>query len=160
LQKISSVVNNSFPETSGSQTYIEIVKKMLAYSHSQKMVVTKADTANYTLAKSDEICSNFKVIYWTKHQKMITAAELKRVIFTSDYGTGKSTLLKAKAFEIVKEKKKKCSKIINTTDKLAVIFINFLDENVNLLHNQLKSDFESYEDFIHIIALDSVRSKF
>jgi hypothetical protein len=135
---------------------------MLADSHSQKMVITKADTATYTLAKCDLICSDIKVIYWTKQQKMINTTEPKRIIFTSDYGTGKSTLLKAKALQVLKEKKEKerRNRTINSDDKMTVIFANFVDGGINLLHNQLKYDFDSWNEFVHILALDSAQSKF
>ncbi len=130
---------------------------MLAYSHSQKMVITKADTARYTLAKCELICSDIKVIYWTKQQKMINTTEPKRIIFTSDYGTGKSTLLKAKALQVLKEKERKNN---NPHDKMTVIFANFVDGGINLLHNHLKHDFDSWNEFVCILALDSAQSKF
>jgi hypothetical protein len=76
-------------------TYQRLVEHVLAKMHQQKQVVTPTDVSNYTVEKSDRI---IEVFFLSKQQQAITSCDkLKRVIYISDFGTGKTTLLKLQA---------------------------------------------------------------
>ena len=56
------------------------------------------DLLKYTEQKTEEISSLLKRFFWTVPQYSILKDDSKkRVIFMSDFGTGKTSLLKAKA---------------------------------------------------------------
>ncbi len=126
----------------------------------EQMVVTPTDMANYTEAKCDKMCNNIKIIFWTKQQKIIHCNDsLKRIIFTSDYGTGKSTLLRAKVKELIEKKKNenykaKKEKNLKNSSEGKIFFFNFVEKNA-LLHKQLENDFGSFEEFFQPNALES-----
>ena len=66
--------------------------------HLQKQVVTPTDLANYTMNNADEMpVTRYQSILLTKKQLPIVRSQAKRLIFQSDYGTGKTVLLRAQA---------------------------------------------------------------
>jgi hypothetical protein len=62
---------------------------------------TKTDLANLTVeAAKKTFCKGF----WTRHQKDLIEKDPKRVLFTSNFGTGKTLLLKTKAEQLARQK--------------------------------------------------------
>jgi hypothetical protein len=45
-----------------------------------------------------------KKFFWTKHQRELIEKDHKRVLFTSNYGTGKTLVMKAKAMQLCKKR--------------------------------------------------------
>ena len=90
------------------------------------------DLLNYTVEKIERISSLEKNLFWTKPQfKILNDQSKKRIIFMSDFGTGKTTLIKTKAKQLLMEGKE-------------VIFISFEDSETNgdsLLFMALRSEF-------------------
>ena len=43
--------------------------------------------------------------FWTKHQRELIEGDPKRVLFTSNYGTGKTLVMKAKAMQLGRKRK-------------------------------------------------------
>jgi hypothetical protein len=77
------------------ETYQRLVEHVLVKMHEQKQVVTPTDVSNYTVEKCDRI---IEVLFLTKEQQAIAVCgNLKRIVFISDFGTGKTTLLKLQA---------------------------------------------------------------
>jgi hypothetical protein len=81
----------------------------------------------------------------------------KRVLFTSEFGTGKTTLLKAKAKQLGRERhlqhlKEKSKKIDPSSGK--IFFVVFVSQDA-LLTQSLKSEMEEFEDHVEIISLKS-----
>jgi hypothetical protein len=75
------------------------------YMFERKQVFSKTDVANYAAQKSERMyVVDNHIFFWTNHQKMLIDFNPKRVLFTSDFGTGKTTLLKAKAMQLGKER--------------------------------------------------------
>jgi hypothetical protein len=85
------------------------------FQHDQ--VFTNTDVAK----KSVEACENFflkdilfddskdsiqkrKKFFWTKTQRELIEKDHKRVLFTSNYGTGKTLVMKAKAMQLCKKR--------------------------------------------------------
>ncbi len=78
--------------------YQRLVRLVLGIMFNQMNVVTGTELAEYTVDKSNKICYDIEVIFLTKEQQTVFGNNsLKRVIFGSDYGTGKTTLLLVKA---------------------------------------------------------------
>jgi hypothetical protein len=62
---------------------------------------TKTDMSNLTVqAAKKPFCKGF----WTRHQKDLIEKDPKRVLFTSNFGTGKTLLLKTKAEQLGRQK--------------------------------------------------------
>ena len=64
--------------------------------HMCKQVTTPTDVANYTTGKADKMTSTpAEVFFLTVEQSALLYSPLTRVVMTSDYGTGKTTLMKS-----------------------------------------------------------------
>ena len=96
------------------------------------IIFLTGDLLKYTDDKIEKISSLKEKIFWTLPQFTILNDESKkRVIFMSDFGTGKTTLIKAKAKQLLNRGKK-------------VIIISFEDKGStadSLLMISLKSEF-------------------
>jgi len=96
------------------------------------IIFLTGDLLKYTDDKIEKISSLKEKIFWTLPQFTILNDESKkRVIFMSDFGTGKTTLIKAKTKQLLKEGKK-------------VVLISFEDKEStadSLLMTSLKSEF-------------------
>ena len=88
----------------------------------------------YTEEKMEKTASLAKRFFWTIPQfRILSDPSKKRVIFMSDFGTGKTSLLKAKAKMLVDQNKK-------------IIIISFEDKQSSqesMLTVQLKAEFPS-----------------
>jgi hypothetical protein len=84
---------------------------MYMFQHDQ--VFTRAAVAKHSIEACDRIFHKeilFDTIeenrtirekfFWTKHQKGLLEKDPKRVLFTSNYGTGKTLLIRAKAMQL------------------------------------------------------------
>ena len=72
--------------------------------HEAKIPITSSCVSKYTVEKADSSCQDlFSVIYWSNEQLPIAESKQKRIIFCSDYGTGKSILLQHHALKILRE---------------------------------------------------------
>jgi hypothetical protein len=70
-----------------------------------QQLFTKTNVANYTSETAEKMFEfDNKTFFWTKHQKALIGSSPKRVLFTSEFGTGKTTLLRAKAKQLNNEK--------------------------------------------------------
>jgi hypothetical protein len=91
-------------ENQDTSFYIKTVSFLLMYMFERKQVFSKTDVANYAAQTSERMyVVDNHIFFWTNHQKMLIDFKPKRVLFTSDFGTGKTTLLKAKAMQLGKE---------------------------------------------------------
>ena len=104
--------------------------------HLMKTVVTNTQLSDYTVEKSENMCSNFEeVIFLTKQQQSIINTKPRRVIFTSDFGTGKTLLLKTQAKQLAELKKHPDQP--NPGAKSKIVFVVFLEDGF-LLANDIK----------------------
>jgi hypothetical protein len=130
----------------------------MMYMFQREQLFTKTDLANYTTEAAEKMFEfDNKTFFWTKHQKALIDTSPKRVLFTSEFGTGKTTLLKAKAKQLGRERhlqhlKYKSKKTESSSGK--IFFIVFIGEDA-LLTQMLKSDMVGLEDHVEIISLTS-----
>jgi hypothetical protein len=128
------------------------------YMFQREQVFSKTDVANYTTQSSDNMFAlENQTFFWTKHQKTLIDLNPKRVIFTSEFGTGKTTLLKAKAKELGRERyfldlKNKSKKIGTSSGK--VFFLLFTGQE-GLLTQSLKWELKDLKEHLEILALTS-----
>jgi hypothetical protein len=106
----------------------------------QDQVFPMTDVASYTTQTADKMFeTENKAFFWTKHQKTLLDLDPKRVLFTSEFGTGKTTLLKAKAKKLSNEKQ--------------IFFVLFTDPD-GLLFQSITAEFED-QDNIKVVSLKS-----
>jgi hypothetical protein len=130
------------------------------YMFQREQIFSVTDVANYTKQTADtmNVVKN-QLFFWTNHQKTIIDSNQKRVLFTSAFGTGKTTLLKAKATQLGKERrlhhlKNKSKRIESSAGK--IFFVVFISGDA-LLTQSLKSEMEELKDHVEVV---SVTSKF
>ncbi len=121
-------------------------------------VFSKTDVANYTVETAEKInVVKNQLFFWTKHQKNVLESNKRRVIFTSEFGTGKTTLLKAKAKQLgwgrhLQQLKSKSKKMESTSGKIFVAV--FVGQDA-LLTQSLKSEMEELKNHVEVISLTS-----
>jgi hypothetical protein len=120
----------------------------------REQVFTTTDVANYTTQAAEKMFEfENKTFFWTKHQKALIDSSPRRVIFTSEFGTGKTTLLKAKAKQLGRETQlQKLKKLDPANGK--VYFVVFIGQDA-LLTQSLKSEMKDLEGHVEIISLSS-----
>jgi hypothetical protein len=122
----------------------------------REQVFSSTDVANYTVQTAEKLnVYNNDLFFWTYHQKNVVKTNTKRFILASEFGTGKTTLLKAKAKQLGRErhlKHLKPRKIYSASGK--IFFVVFVAHDA-LLAQSLKSEMEELKDHIEIISLTS-----
>ncbi len=132
-------------------SYIKKVQFLLMYMFKWDQVV-----ANYTVTAPGKNRKTENVtLFWTKPQKDLIDSKHKRVLFTSEYGTGKTTLLKAKAKQLShhihsQHLKSKAKQIGMSTGK--IFFVVFTGQDT-LLFQSLKSEMEELKHQVQILSL-------
>ncbi len=126
----------------------------MLYLLQTEQIFSKIDVANYTMKAAERMfVVDNRIVFWTNNQKYIS--DSKRVLFTSKLGTGKTTLLKAKTIELVKDRhfhdlKNKSKRIASSTGK--IFFVVFISEDA-LLTQSLKSEMEELKDHVEVLSL-------
>jgi hypothetical protein len=125
---------------------------MYLFQHGQDF--TPTDLANYTVKASD-IMYEEGGFFWTKHQWDLIQRDERRVLFVSEFGTGKTLLMKSKAKvladeidqlikeETIKKQTDGCLKQGNEGKASKCFFIVFTKEK-SILIQGLKKEFEAY----------------
>ena len=130
----------------------------MMYMFQREQLFTKTDLANYATEAAEKMFEfNNKTFFWTKHQKALIDSSPKRVLFTSEFGTGKTTLLKAKATQLGKERRiHHLKNKTNQNDSSAgqVLFVVFTGHEA-LLTQSLKLDLEELKEHVKIVSLTS-----
>jgi hypothetical protein len=130
------------------------------YMFQREQIFSVTGVSNYTKQTVDtmNVVKN-QLFFWTNHQKTIIDSNQKNVLFTSAFGTGKTTLLKAKATQLGKERclqhLKNKSRIIESSAG-KIFFVVFISGDA-LLTQSLKSEMEELKDHVEVV---SVTSKF
>jgi hypothetical protein len=128
------------------------------YMFQSDQVFSKTDVANYTEQAAERMYANDnKIFFWTNYQKTLIDKSPKRVLFTSEFGTGKTALLKAKAKQLGRERhlqqlKNKSKQIQSSSGK--IFFVVFTSQET-LLTLSLKSELEELKEHIEIMFLTS-----
>jgi hypothetical protein len=112
----------------------------MMYMFQFKQLYTKTDVANYTTQTAENMFDFEKrTFFWTKHQKALIDSSPKRVLFTSEFGTGKTTLLRVKAKNLNNEKD--------------IFFILFTEPD-GLLFHSITAEFQD-QDHVKVVSLKS-----
>jgi hypothetical protein len=124
---------------------------MFLFQHGQDF--TPTDVANYTVQASDRMYEEGG-FFWTKHQWDLIQRDERRILFVSEFGTGKTLLLKSKAKVLAdkidrlikgKTKKKETDRYFEQGNEgiaSKCFFIVFTEEK-SLLIQMLKNEFEA-----------------
>ena len=125
------------------------------YMFQREQIFSMTDVANYTTEAAEKMFVQKETFFWTKHQKLLIDSSPKRVLFTSEFGTGKTTLLKAKATQLGKERhlhhlKNKTKGIESSAGKIFLVV--FVGQSA-LLTQSLKSEMENLKDHIEIVSV-------
>jgi hypothetical protein len=128
------------------------------YMFQREQIFSMTDVANYTEQTADtmNVVKN-QLFFWTNHQKNIVDSNQKRVLFTSEFGTGKTTLLKAKATQLGKERRNLHLKIKtkqNASYAGKIFFVVFTGQDA-LLTQSLVSEMEVLKEHVEIVSLKS-----
>ncbi len=95
---------------------------MYMFQHNQPF--TKTDLTNLTVEAADNVIKNHPLLkikqnnikreekcFWTRHQREILEKDPKRVLLTSNFGTGKTLLLKTKAEQLARQKRDRTNRL-------------------------------------------------
>ena len=119
-------------------TYQKLAHHVLTRMHRMKIPVTDTQLSEYTVRKSEQI-------FLTQQQQWVMNIEPWRAIFTSDFGTGKTLLLRAKAVKLAKSK--------HPHNQPKIVFVIFLEEG-SLLVTDIKK-FTANNQNISVLFLPS-----
>jgi hypothetical protein len=125
-----------------SETYDDILKFLLHQMFKQEMCITDANLTQYTEEKIEKI----EAIFLSRHQFNVMHLTAKKVAFTSFYGTGKTTLLKLKAKEILKR---------NKNEKVLIVVIEETKEE-SILLTEYRKTFKN-EDKTIVLGLHNIQ---
>jgi hypothetical protein len=99
-----------------NDTYLNIVRFLLHQMYKQQDCATTGQLGQLSSQTSDKICVADTILFWSKDQyKTLNDLSKPRVAFTSDYGTGKTILIQAKAKCLLKTKTSKVVIVIFET---------------------------------------------
>ncbi len=124
----------------------------------REQIFSMTAVAKYTVQTADNMnVMKNQLFFWTNHQKNIVDSNQKRVLFTSEFGTGKTTLLKAKATQLGKERryhhlKNKGKQNASSAGK--IFFVVFTGQDA-LLTQSLISEMEGLKGHVEIVSLNS-----
>jgi hypothetical protein len=129
-----------------SSTYIITLKVLLHQMFQQGNCVTKKDLLEYTKDKCESVSSSENIFFWSNVQyNVLSEPKLKRVAFNSQFGTGKTILLKEKARSLIRENK-----------NCKIVFVVFEDSDAtkeSLLMKTYREEFGSLTANVKLCSL-------
>jgi hypothetical protein len=132
-----------------SETYIDILKYLLHLMFKQEMCITDANLTHSTEEKYQKI-EKHETIFLSKDQFNVLHSRAKKVAFTSFYGTGKTTLLKLKANQILqkKETEKVVIVVVEETEQNSILTISYRNKFKNCVNKPLVLGLQKKGNFI------------
>ncbi len=164
----SEITKNSTqpPQTDSSkQTYQNILKFLLFEMFKQESCATNQQLIEETRKTTDAMSTTKNIFFWSKEQLNIIKAtkDAKRVALTSEFGTGKTILLKEKAKELIQtETRNICEFKGNEAEKSQqeknkIIFVIFEAANVDTnLKLECEKDFEHFRNYVKVIGVQGI----
>jgi hypothetical protein len=153
---LTKIVFIYFSDSQDTLCYIRKVQFLLMYMFQREQIFSMTDVAKYTEQTADtmNVVKN-QLFFWTNHQKNIIDSNQKRVLFTSEFGTGKTTLLKAKATQLGKERRKHHlkNKAKQNASSAGNIFLVVFTGQDALLTQSLISEMEGLKEHVEIVSL-------
>jgi hypothetical protein len=122
--EISGMVEKPTEANPSKNTYLNVLKFLLFEMYKQEGCATAEQLTKETRKTSDAMSTAHNIFFWSKEQlNVIKATRIaKRVALTSEFGTGKTILLKEKAKEVLGTAK------LSPPNKQTVVFIIFEGE--------------------------------
>jgi hypothetical protein len=160
-------------------TYLNVLKFLLYEMHKQECGATTEQLIKETRKTSEAMTTMDNIFFWSKDQlKVIKATkDAKRVAFTSEFGTGKTCLLKAKANEIIQEIKRKKymerSKEVKKSnpkeeaknsnlikEEIEIVFVIFEGANIDSnLKLSIEKEFQKFSAFVKVVGIQGIKGK-
>jgi DNA replication protein DnaC len=104
---ITKQIETSTWKSHSTSTYIMMCKFLLHQMFQQGQSVTQNDIIRYTEETSEAIFTYKNIIFWSTQQfSLLYNDKNQRIFFISPFGTGKTTLIKAQAKELLEAKHK------------------------------------------------------
>jgi hypothetical protein len=129
-----------------SSTYITTLKVLLHQMFQQGNCVTKKDLLDYTKDKCESVSSSENIFFWSNVQyNVLSEPKLKRVAFNSQFGTGKTILLKEKVRSLLRENR-----------NCKIVFVVFEDRDAtkeSLLMKTYREEFRSSKANVILCSL-------
>ena len=135
------------PKTEPALTEIGLncLKFLLCSMFLHKEVITNQQVIDYTEGFIEDASKPENIIFWTKEQFEVLFSERQtRVAFISQFGTGKTTLLKARARLLLEQG---CQVVF-------IIFSSTDDEKESLLVRGYRQEFTGFTDKVYIYPLN------
>ncbi len=130
--KLSNEESQLSPTCRNRNIYTQIVQFLTRQMYLQQDCFTSQDLVSYTDKKINLISTLEKLFFWNKVQyTLLNNQQLRRMVFVSPFGTGKTVLLKAKAKQLVAK-----------GEKVAFVFIG----EETLLQKAYQQDFLEAEN--------------
>lgn len=131
LANKDNVCQQNEDDQSQSRTiYLQIIQYLFCQLYLQSEKITKQDILNKTLQNIKSTSTPEKLFFWSRIQfSLLTDVTKTRVAFISEYGTGKTILLKEKAKQLLKQDDEE-----NTKKKVIFIFIKDTVKETKLQH--------------------------
>jgi hypothetical protein len=129
----------------------------------QESCATTQQLIKETRKTSDAMSTMKNIFFWSKEQLNIIKAtrDAKRVALTSEFGTGKTIILKEKAKELVLQEEirtyenKEAEKFQKEKNK--IIFVIFEGANVDSnLKIEYEKDFEYFRNYVKVIGIQGI----
>ncbi len=164
--EVTKTINWAVLAKTSTQTYFNILKYILYEMFKQESCATTQQLIEETRKTSDAMSTMKNIFFWSKEQLNIIKATrvAKRVAFTSEFGTGKTILLKEKAKEIIIQEETKTFEEIKAQksqhEKNKIIFVICegaeVDTNLKL---QYEKDFEQFTKYVKVIGIQGPNGK-
>jgi hypothetical protein len=167
--EITKNIKQADQATTSRETYLNILKYILYEMFKQESCVTAQQLTEETRKTSNEMSTMKNIFFWSKEQLNIMRAtqDSKRIALTSEFGTGKTILLKEKAKELIaKETKTKMKSKGNEAEKshqekISIILVIFegaiVDTNLKL---EYEKDFEQFKKYVKVIGIQGTSGKY
>jgi hypothetical protein len=131
----------------------------------QESCATTQRLIKETRKTSDAMSTTTNIFFWSKDQFNAFKAtkDAKRVALTSEFGTGKTILLKEKAKELVQQEIRKNNQLKRNEaekfkqEKSKIIYVIFEGANVETnLKLECERDFENYKNYVKVIGIKGI----
>jgi hypothetical protein len=152
---------NQFSDNQDSSSlYIQSIQFLLMYMFQHDQLFTKTDLAKLTETNADQVFKKHVLIdvkeknigkekfiteeryFFTQQQKAIIEVNQHRVLFTSNFGTGKTFLLKSKA------------KLLGTKGSEKSFFVIFAKKD-SFLVQSVCNEFKGLKEHVEVVRLES-----
>jgi hypothetical protein len=167
-----------------SVLYFQKIQFLLMYMFQYEQPFTKTDLTNLTVEAADNVIKNHPLLkikqtnikkeencFWTRHQREILEKDLKKVLLTSNFGTGKTLLLKTKVEQLARQKRdltnrlkaksrsEPTNKLDSTENDPGKTFLIFFAKKSSLVFQSIRDEFKNLKKIqnveVEVLCLES-----